>query len=202
MSWLKNSALIIALVSALCSTYLNFQFSKQIADLQHRPTFVSERLAFVQEFTAFYDEQSQYFRDLSYSSGYSFENPQRKRFLEDNITKFNDAAKRVERLELEATQYFHGTEWLKMFEETEKVWKTAATHTTAWFEQQLEPEVTSSHPSDFIDPLRDASTQLSDKTAELLERFVLLLKSLPAESSVFQQAPPIPTPDMWATPSP
>jgi hypothetical protein len=203
MPWLQNSALIIALVSALWSTYLNFQVSKQIADLEHRPAFVSESLAFVQEFTAFYDEQSQYFRDLSDSSDYSFENPKRKAFLEDTVTKFFNAAKQADRLELKATQYFHGTEWLEMFEETRKIWKKAATPTTAWFEKLLKPELTSYSPSDVTGPLGVASKQLSDKTAELLARFVLLLKSLPAESSVFQHIPPTPTPnpDIWATPA-
>jgi hypothetical protein len=44
---------------------LSYQNAVQIADLEHRPAFVAGSLDFVVEFTAFYDQQSSYFKAVT-----------------------------------------------------------------------------------------------------------------------------------------
>jgi hypothetical protein len=66
-------------------------------------------------------------------------------------------------------------------EETQQIW-------------QIQQKYDESIRTD-LSRLPDVSDQLSKNTADLREQFVLLLKNLPPESSLFQHLPtPIPTP--------
>ena len=203
------SQVVGAIVSALvaqCTT-----------DLQHRLTFVSESLAFIVEFTAFYDQQSRYFKDLSDPSNfYHLSDLQQKAFIEEALTKLSTAEKQTDLLGFRATRYFHGTNWLKKFEEIHEIWSSGAAIISAWCNRQLTQEhsrelspeerqqlqqfaqaeepLDDSIRSNLADRLPKVADQLSQKNAELLNLFIQLLKELPAESNFFQHVPTTPTP--------
>jgi hypothetical protein len=182
------------LLGVIVGWWLSGQSAKQITDLEHRPAFVAESLTFVVDFTAFYDQQSRDFKTLAGLNGfYALSDPQQKAFIDETLTKLSNAEKQMDLLEFKATRYFHGTDWLAKFEEIHQIWSSAAATTSHWFNHQLSGYPL---PSYYLSgQLSKESDQLSQKTAELLERFVSLLKNLPAESTVFQHVPtPTPTP--------
>jgi len=188
-----KSQLLGLVVGALLTYWVN----EQITDLQHRPAFVSESLAFVVEFTAFYDQQSRYFRDVAdLHAFFDISLPQQKAFIEETLTKLSNTEKQTDLLEFKATRFFHGTGWLEKFEEIHGIWNSGAATTRDWARKASNGSIS----SETTYPLSTTSDQLSQKTAELLKRFVSLLKNLPPESSVFQQVP-TPTPAPTSNPN-
>jgi hypothetical protein len=184
------STLTGVVVGAILAAVLSALVAERTTDLEHRPTYVSESLALVVEFTTFYDQQSHYFRDLAdFHPVYALPDIQQKAYIEEVLTKLSTAEKQADLLGFKATRYFHGTDWLAKFEEIHEIWVSGAV--TARSAQGI------SDSANALNRLSDLSHQLSEKTTELLERFILLLKELPAESNFFQHVPtPIPTPKL------
>lgn len=187
------------LLSVLFGWWLGLRSAEWTTDLQHRPAFIAESLALVVEFTAFYDQQSRDFSDVAdLNHDSAIPRPRRKERAEEILKKLSDAKNRTVLLDLEATQYFHGTDWLEKFRYIHDIWSSAAEPTNKCYEELSQEEKASFDliRQDLPDKLGEVSDQLSKETAELREQFYLALQNLPPESSFFQHSPtPTPTSD-------
>jgi hypothetical protein len=180
------------LAGVIVGAWLSGIVAQQTTDLQHRPVFLSESLALVLEFATFYDQQSHDFKAVT-DNFEQLSPPQWKAFMEESLAKLSLAEKQANLLEFKATRYFHGTDWLAKFEEIHKIWHSAADTESIVYKQQLSGE---SIDWNWPSSLSRAGDQVSEKTAQLLNQFTLLMKSLPPESSVLgSSSSPTPTPN-------
>jgi hypothetical protein len=163
-------------------------------DLQHTPTFVSESLTFVEEFSEFYDQQVSDFAAIQFSSpafGLPFDEKEKK-FVDEAQTKLSNAERKADLLELKATPYFHDTKWLPLFEEVHTIWGSAERTSNTWFEE-LKKGSNPSEVQDLILPLERQRDELGQAAYHLQGLFIDKLKQLPAENSFFKTLPK-PTP--------
>jgi hypothetical protein len=176
--------------------FLTYWFSERITEQQYTQAFVEKSLPFVLEFTKFYGQQASYFTAVANLN--RSPRPEDKASVNEILKKLSDAEEQTHPLEFKAAGYFHGTEWLEKFERIGQIWSLAEAPTREHYEKLLSGEENTFNdwaPPELSERLSNLSQQLTEKTAELLERFALLLKQVPSGSTVFQHVPsPTPTP--------